>query len=192
MLLLALALIAQSTDLPANTAEAARLCAASTMTWGSTPLEATSRTGYFTLAAARETRGTKLVGEQIADEAKLIEGLAANGKPVPLATCSKRFPLAFVTRVTLPADSFDRRLSCIMASGFVVGLSEHLKDAELSRRYGAINERFIGLVADSEFGPRGVTTQEQARPFADGYLARMVDLGSPLAIVTTCEAVFPA
>lgn len=192
MMLLALALMAQPADLPANTAEAARICAASTATWGGTPLEAISYTGYFTLAATRETRGAKLVGEHIGEEANIIAKLPATTKPVPLADCRKRFPLAFAAPVALPGDSFDRRLSCVMASGFVVGLTEHLNDAELSRRFGTLNERFIGLVADAEFGQHGVTTEEQARPFADRYLSGIVDIGSPVAIVTACEAAFPA
>ena len=35
-------------------------------------------------------------------------------------------------------------------------------------------------------------TARETRMLADRYLGGIVDLGSPLAIVTTCEAVFPA
>jgi len=191
-MLLTLALFAQSADLPGDTAEAARLCAAASLNARSAPIERSSQTGYFTLLASREARGAKPMLEQIPVEAAAILARMGSVVPTTLDACRKRFPLAWAPRVTLPADPFDRKLGCIMASGFLVGLLEPIGDAELTRRYTAVNDRFGTLLADSEFAKRGLTTSDQFTALGNEWLARLVDLGNPLAIVTTCEAAFPA
>lgn len=72
MILLGLALLAQTAGLPANTAEAARLCGASSSKWPGTPLAQTAFSAYFALTASRETHGNQRIGEHIGEDRKSV------------------------------------------------------------------------------------------------------------------------
>lgn len=185
------ALLAQDGALPKDTAQAARLCGSAIPAIGTASADDKhSQSAFFALVAVRAAPGGAEFNVRLGEEAQTIKASQAKPDASLAAPCRKRFPLAFATTVKLPADSFRRRFACLMASAFTAGLFDG-NDEALAQRYSRVNERFQGLILDSDFAANGIETREQATAVAQKALLDMVDLGHPAAIVTACEAAFP-
>lgn len=197
MLPLILALTAQTASLPAGTAEAARLCSATEFVLiADVPaLKDFSRALHFQFMAARENRGSGRMLERLEAEQKLTMPLMAGIADAPglNAACRRRFPAAWAERATLPADPFDRAVTCVGAAATLAGLAHSLKNTAEEQRWQAVNNRLIALplTSNAEHRKRGMTSTELARTNSDLMLQRSLDSGTSYAVGISCEAAYP-
>jgi len=195
-MLLALALFAQSTALPASTAEAARICSAIELRSMETPnVTDLGRAFHFNLLAARETRGNgRMLDNLLAEQALVTPHVVGKTDDLALrADCRTRFPQAWATSATLPQDAFDRALLCSSATMIIASLAGTVEDAAEKRRWEAVSDRLaaLPLLENDEARRRGITSADMMNDKADALLRQTLDTSWMLPVAEACEAAYP-
>lgn len=198
MLIRTLALLAQNAGLPAGTAEAARICTAIELRSmaGEPNLADMSRALHFNLLAARETRGSgRMLDNLQAEQALVNPRITGETDDLALrADCRKRFPQAWATRATLPENAFDRLTLCVAATGSMAGLAGSIDNDAGEARWQSVSERLNGLplLSNAEARKRGITSLDLMKDHSDRLVQQTLDTSGMLVVAQACEAAYPA
>jgi hypothetical protein len=193
MSMLLLSLLQATPALDADPYQAGLICRAAIQAAGHGSLRRAAQYSYFTVAAARAMSGTTTYSERMEALTRVAApaSVTAPNAEALLDACDQRFPLARRTRVTLPADAFERDLLCATATSFFAGLARgyqrHEGDGAPYVRARALAERFQGRL-DPQFAARGVTSIEAQRRTIDETMYAALETGNFEAITGACEA----
>jgi hypothetical protein len=195
MIMMALALGAQGTVLPADTREAVLTCGAAVRALpDSLSFDQTTVGMWFAMkgAALNSTNATMLdnIGPTMRDLMGRVDAIGSK-RDAMLAECRKRFPMAWKTSgVVLPADDYERRLTCAFNTIALVPLAKGQERGQYFDRVNGLADRFTALLNDDELVAHAGTrtpTEEATRAMVSG-----LDLGNLAGIMNACEAAYPA
>lgn len=154
---------------------------------------------YLAMTAGRDDTGTApfleryvAASKAVPAEIQRIKGTA----PALLAGCRQRYPKAWASAaVTLPADSFDRRLMCMGIAGSYVGVvrtAAKAGDQSVSLpEVEAVSERFGDLIGDGEFRAKGMDDVDKVKQAMSEQLIAALRLGNVQVTYDACLKAFP-
>ena len=198
MMILAIALLAQSTELPADPYEAAVTCAYSvgnTLRPGQSRIQAAAESSYFLLRAAQALPGDGTLFAKMPE----VMRLNADRTPLPaeearpyMPQCEARWPKARSEKpVNLPADSFERDVICYYSFALMGGIAEGFgeTDGDMGERdrYFALMKRFQQRV-DQARPARGLTAEPEMLRWGGALLIKTLDQGNAWVYSIACEA----
>ncbi|HWW65924.1 MAG TPA: hypothetical protein VNZ43_14305 [Sphingomonadaceae bacterium] len=149
---------------------------------------------YAMLAASQDGSFSQETVAAVVKRMPEMEGDITKGDFTTLVEpCKQAYPAtAKAEPDPLPSDPFDNRLGCYELGSFL-NRSLQSQSAEYPDRlaeYGSLRRRLDGAVSLA-FKRRGATTKEAQDKLRSSALAKMVPLGSPMAVMQECFAKYP-
>ncbi len=198
-MLLALALVSGAASpapaLPAAAKDAALVCAKATvMTSPDAPrMRLSAQVSHYLMLAAQASPGTKPFLERTVELGPVATGMtvAAEDAAALVAQCDHRFPAARgAVAVALPADAFERDVTCFATLALLRGAAETVKegggDASPLDRIEVALKPFSDRMTDAAIAQHNITTQVAFNAYMSARLQAMLPKANPEYVARAC------
>lgn len=198
-MLLALAFVSGAASpapvLPVPVKDAALVCAKATVMVSSAAprMRLSAQVSHYLMLAAQASPGTKPFLERTVElgPESTNATVAADDAAALVTQCDHRFPAARgAVAAALPADAFERDVTCFATLALLRGAAETLKesggDAAPLDRIDAVLKPFSDRMTDAAIARHNITTQVAFNAYMSARLQAMLPKANPEYVARAC------